>query len=271
MTSSDPVDIDIDQNQANAARMYDYYLGGDSNFAVDRQTAREALRLWPNLLDNIYANRSFLRRAVRFLADAGITQFLDIGSGIPTVGNVHEIALAADPAAHVVYVDIDPVAVSHSRSLLRGLDHVTAIRGDLRRPDEIVNDAEVRRLIDFDRPVAVLLFAVFHFIPDADDPAGIVARLRDSMAPGSYVALSHATFEGNEELAVEHEDLYARTASPMTMRSHDQVATLLDGFDLVEPGLVRMPAWRPDPEEQPVTDPDHIAGFAAVGRPRFAG
>jgi hypothetical protein len=257
---------DIDLERPNAARVYDYYLGGSHNFAVDRQMAAQAIADWPNLPTIIGANRAFLRRVVRFLVDAGIRQFLDLGSGIPTVGNVHEVAQRASPDTRVVYVDIDPVAVAHSRLILAGDRRTTAIRADLRRPAQLLTDTEVCRLLDLSQPVAVLMVAVLHFVPDTDDPAGIIASYRDAIAPGSYLALSHATHDGQPEQAAPHQALYARTATPMTMRSYGEITKLLDGFDLIEPGVVRLPLWRPDPGSEVPDRPDRFAGYAAVGR-----
>ena len=257
---------DIDLDRPNAARVYDFYLGGSHNFAVDRRMAEQAIADWPDLPTIIGSNRSFLRRAVRFLTEAGIRQFLDLGSGIPTVGNVHEVAQRSCPDARVAYVDIDPVAVAHSRLILAGNPQAAAVRADLRQPAQLLADAEVSRVLDFSQPVAVLMVAVLHFVPDADDPAGIIAQYRDAIAPGSYLVLSHATQDGQPEQAAPHQALYNRTATPMTMRSLDEVTKLLDGFDVVDPGVVRLPLWRPDPGSEIPDRPDRFAGYAAVGR-----
>src|SRR6266487_1666874 len=186
-----PTDVDVDV--PSAARVYDYFLGGAHNFAVDRALAEEIARMTPDVGDTMRAGREFLRRAVRFLVRAGISQFIDIGSGIPTVGNVHEIAQRLLPSAHIVYVDIDPVAVAHSRALLTGNDRVAVLHADIRDPQKILSDPALRGLIDLSRPVAILLAGIMHFIHDEDDPPGIVARLRDAVAPGSYLAISHVT------------------------------------------------------------------------------
>ncbi|MGC9665975.1 SAM-dependent methyltransferase [Planosporangium sp. 12N6] len=257
----------LDLDRPSAARVYDYYLGGAHNFAVDRAMAEQAIALWPELPATIRANRAFLRRAVRFLVDQGVRQFLDLGSGIPTVGNVHEIAQAAAPDARVVYVDIDPVAVTDSQLMLAGNERATAIHADLRRPAQVLADPQLRALLDLDQPVAVLMVAVLHFVPDSDDPAGIVAAYRDTVAPGSYLALSHATPDGQEERAETHQALYARTATPMTMRSRDEVAALLGGWEVLPPGVVRLPAWRPEPgDDVSRAGAATFAGRAAVAR-----
>lgn len=256
----------IDLDRPSAARVYDYYLGGSHNFAVDRAMAQEAIGLWPELPQIMQANRAFLRRAVRFLAGEGIGQFLDIGSGIPTVGNVHEVAHGMRPDARVAYVDVDPVAVAHSRAILGADARTTVVHADLRQPERILADPGLRGLLDLNQPVALLLVAVLHFIPDADDPAGIITRLGEALAPGSYLVLSHATHEGQPERTAIHQQLYARTRTPMTMRSAAQVSALFDGFALIDPGLVYLPLWRPDPAEDPEERPERFTGLAGVGR-----
>jgi SAM-dependent methyltransferase len=262
-----PADVDLDR--PSAARVYDYYLGGFHNFAVDRAMAQEAIRMWPELPQIMQANRAFLRRAVRFAVRQGITQFLDIGSGIPTVGNSHEIAQQLDPQARVVYVDVDPVAVAHSRAILGGETGTIVVQADMRDPQRILDDPAVRDTIDFDRPVAVLLVAVLHFVPDEDDPQALVGRLRDVLAPGSLLVVSHASQEGLPDLADSHQRLYARTPTPMTMRSHAQIAEFFAGFDVVEPGIVPMQAWRPDPDNPAPAPSPRMAGFAGVGMKRW--
>ena len=204
-----------------AARVYDFYLGGFHNFAADREMGRQAIQMWPELPEIMRSNRGFLRRAVEFLVDAGVRQFLDLGSGIPTVGNVHEIAQRLAPDTRVVYVDNDPVAVEHSPAILAGDDRTAVVQRDLRDPEAVLADPAVPALLDLSRPVAVLMVAVLHFVPDEDDPAGLVARFRDAVAAGSYLALSHATAGERADRAAEHRGLYQRTATPMTMRTRD--------------------------------------------------
>jgi SAM-dependent methyltransferase len=246
--------------------VYDYYLGGSHNFEVDRRMAREAISMWPELPAIMQSNRAFLRRAVRYLAGEGITQFLDIGSGIPTVGNVHEVAYECDSMARVVYVDSDPVAVAHSRAILAGDERTTVVRADLREPDTILDDPTVQAAIDLEQPVAVLMIAVLHFVPDQDDPLGAVAQVRNRLAAGSHLVLSHASAEGRPEVAGSHRELYSRTPTPMTMRSRAEIARLFEGFELVEPGLVWLPLWRPDSPYSDVDQPERTTGFAGVGR-----
>jgi SAM-dependent methyltransferase len=258
----------IDLSVPSVSRIYDYYLGGSHNFEVDREAARRAMEFLPGLPKIMQANRAFMRRAVRHAVDEGITQFLDIGSGIPTFGNVHEVAQQADPEARVVYVDHDPVAVAHSKAVLDGNDRAAIAAADLRKPQDVLRSPEVSRLIDLDRPVALLLVAVLHFLEDSDRPYEAVAELRDALAPGSLIILTHASFEGlpvPQEQAGGTVGVYRDIRNPLVMRSHDEVARFFDGCEMVDPGLVAMPHWRPDtPPEQ--EDPYAFSGFAGVGR-----
>ncbi|MEV0678009.1 SAM-dependent methyltransferase [Actinosynnema sp. NPDC050436] len=256
---------DIDLTRPSAARVYDYYLGGAHNFAVDREMARQAIGMWPELPLIMQANRAFLRRAVEHCSARGVRQFLDLGSGIPTAGNVHEVARAVDPGARVAYVDNDPIAVTYSKSILGDDPQTIAVQEDLRHPDAVL--AAARDLLDLSQPVAVMMVAVLHFVTDEDGPADVVAAYRDAMAPGSHLVVSHATRDGQDDQADSHQDLYRqRTATPMTMRSHDQVRALLAGFDVVEPGVVHLPLWRPTSPEDVDEHPERFAGLAAVGR-----
>lgn len=257
----------IDLTRPSAARVYDYYLGGSHNFAVDRAMADEAMRLWPELPQIMQANRSFLRRAVRYLTSQGITQFIDIGSGIPTAGNVHEVAQRANPDARVVYVDNDPVAVTHSRAILADSAGAAIVQADLRSPEQIFDDDALQGLVDLTRPVALLLVAVLHFVPDEDDPYGLVARLIAQLPQGSYLAISHASSDGHPELAASHQRLYERTPTPMTMRTGEQIERFFSGTRLVSPGLVPIPRWRPDEEPHQPDDGTgaRMVGYAGVG------
>lgn len=259
---------EIDVDRPSAARIYDAHLGGFHNFQVDREAAAKIVAFMPELPDILRCNRSFLRRAVRHLVGQGITQFLDLGSGIPTVGNVHEIAWKADPGCRIVYVDADPIAVSHSRNILAGIDHATAIQGDLRAPQEILADPETRRLLDFSQPIAVLMFAVLHFVPDSDDPAGIIRTYLDAMVPGSYLALSHASLEGPEpDKAEDATEQFRRSVTEFSMRTRAEITGLFDGLELLEPGVVYLPEWRPDPGDD-VSDANRTSTFAGVARKR---
>ncbi len=262
-----PEDIPLDR--PSAARMYDYYLGGHHNFESDRRMAEQAMAMWPDLPLIMRANRAFLRRAVNYLIEQGITQFLDIGSGIPTVGNVHEVAQRAHREARVVYVDIDPIAVAHSEAILRGAENVGVIRADVREPQSILDNPVVTGLLDFDRPVAVFMVALLHFVPDDETAANAIRTIAAALAPGSYLVMSHASYEGTPEKSREHEELYRRTPTPMKMRSKREVEQFFAGFDLVEPGLVFLPLWRPEgPDDLFLDEPERCTGFAGVGRKR---
>jgi hypothetical protein len=254
----------VDLDNPSGARVYDYYLGGSHNFAVDREMARQAIELWPDLPQIMQANRAFLRRAVRYVVSQGITQLLDIGSGIPTEGNVHQVAQAAAPGARVVYVDIDPVAVAHSRAILAGNANADIVQADLADVDSIMRDPRAMRLLDSDKPIGVLMVAMLHFVPDAAEPAKILERYREMMAPGSYLVISHATHEGRPDQAGSHTALYQRTPTPMNMRSRAEVQSFFSGFDLVDPGVVFLPQWRPD--SAVVDRPERFTGYAGVGR-----
>ncbi len=242
----------IDIERPSVARMYDYYLGGSHNFAADRAAAQAMVAAVPEAPLMAQANRAFLRRAVQFLAESGVRQFLDIGSGIPTVGNVHEIAQRVDPDCRVVYVDVDPVAVAHSREILAGNDRAVVIREDLRQPAAILDHPEVNRLLDFTQPVAVMIVAVLHFIPDADRPEEILRTLRAALAPGSSLVMSQASDDGRTETGerAEAEQVYRRTDSQLFIRSRAELTALFDGFELVDPGVVWVPEWRPESPEQ---------------------
>ncbi|MFE5491678.1 SAM-dependent methyltransferase [Streptomyces virginiae] len=264
----------IDISVPSVSRIYDYYLGGSHNFEVDRQAARRAMEFMPGLPKIMQANRAFMRRAVRHAVAEGVTQFLDIGSGIPTFGNVHEIARAASPGARVVYVDHDPVAVAHSHAVLLDDEQTGVVAADLRKPKEILAAPEVDRLLDFDKPVALLLVAVLHFLEDADRPYEAVAELRDALAPGSLLILTHASYEGiplTEEAAGGAVGVYRDIRNPLVMRTGEQIAHFFEGFDMVEPGLVSMPDWRPDRSEdgedgETPEDPYAFSGYGGVGR-----
>jgi hypothetical protein len=235
----------------SSARVYDVHLGGSHNFQVDRDLAEKAAELMPSLPAVLRANRSFLRRVVSNLAAGGVRQFLDLGSGIPTVGNVHEIAQQANPDCRVVYVDCDLVAVAHSQSILRGNDRAVAVHADFGNADEVLDHPEVRSMLDFEKPIAVLFFAVLHFVPDADDPIGIVARYIDRLAAGSYVAISHACSDDIPDSTRDAAALYSQRIGGFYMRPKAQITAMFGDLDLLEPGLVDLTEWRPDSQELP--------------------
>jgi hypothetical protein len=257
----------VETDRPSAARLYDYLLGGNHNYAADRELARKLLQAEPNARYVVKENRAFLGRAVQYLVDAGIRQFLDLGSGIPTQDNVHEIAHRGDPEARIVYVDNDPGVVAHSRYLLQGDPLASVINADLRDPSGVLAHPETRRLLDFDQPVGVLMITVLHFVPDEQDPYAIVSRFNEALVPGSYLAISHATYDTSPEAASKVVDLYTRSATNTAhTRSKEEIARFFDGFDIVEPGLVYLPLWRHDgvvPEQ-----PERAWLYAGVGRKR---
>jgi hypothetical protein len=247
--------------------MYDAYLGKD-NYPVDREAVRLVLRDFPEVRAIARANRAFLGRAVRFLAaEAGIRQFIDIGTGIPSAGNVHEVAGQAAPDTRVVYVDNDPIVHVHASALLTGTGSTGVVLADLRDPEVVLAHPKLRGLIDFTQPVALLLVAVLHFVTDAEGPAAIVATLRDALPGGSYLALSHGTQDfhppGDADRAAA---AYQDATAPLVLRNRQQVRAFFDGFDLVEPGLVQAPLWRPDGTPPRPKDLAKIGIYAGVGR-----
>ncbi len=258
----------LPQDKPSVARMYDYFLGGAHNFEVDRNAAEQALKIYPDGARVMQANRAFLRRAVTFLVAQGLSQFLDIGSGIPTVGNVHEVAQRANPATHVVYVDIDPVAVAHGKTILTDTHNATVVQADARLPGYILTHPEVLRLLDFRAPIVVLLVALLHFIIDDEDAYDLVHHLRDALAPGSYIVITHVTDENVPRDVVEQsEKLYARSTTPATFRTRARIAKFFDGFDLVDPGLVYVPLWHPEePNDLFLDQPERSVILAGVGR-----
>ncbi|MFJ4924980.1 SAM-dependent methyltransferase [Streptomyces sp. NPDC088736] len=261
----------VDPDKASVARMYDAMLGGQHNFAIDREALAAFTAIDPQVRTLARANRAFLGRAVRFLIDAGVRQFIDLGSGIPTQGNVHEVAQAACPGARVVYVDSDPVAVAHSAALLADNPDADIVDADIRRPAEVLSSPQVHKLIDFDQPVGVLMITILHFIAPEENPAGIVAAFRDALPDDSWLALTHATNEDRPDTAAAVGKLYrSRATSPVTARSYGEIHGLFEGFDLVEPGLVYVPLWRPDPDDLVPENPSEYWVYSGVGRKRPA-
>ncbi|MGA4838343.1 SAM-dependent methyltransferase [Streptomyces sp. G45] len=260
----------IDITVPSVARIHDRYLGGSHNFEADRQAARRAMEFLPGLPKIAQANRAFMRRAVRFAVAEGITQFMDIGCGIPSFGTVHETARSAHPGARVVCVDHDPVAVAHTAAVLHRDDRAVAIFADLRKPRDIVASSETKALLDLKRPVALFLMAILHFIEDAYDPYAAIGVLRDASAPGSVIALTHVSYEGipvPREQAEGAVGVYKDIRNPLIIRSRAEIARFFEGYDMVEPGLVPMPQWRAD-TELAEEDPWSSSGLAGVGRKR---
>ncbi|HEY5986036.1 MAG TPA: SAM-dependent methyltransferase [Streptosporangiaceae bacterium] len=259
---------EIDTSRPHPARMYDYYLGGKSNYLVDRQAAAKVLRVVPELQDIVRENRAFLQRAVRYLVgEAGIRQIIDIGTGIPTVGNVHEVARQITPNVRVVYVDNDPIVHVHANALLTGDGNTSIVLGDLRDPEAILAHPKVREMIDFGEPAALLLVAILHFIPDEARPGRILAAFREALAPGSYLALSHGTGDFHDTSVVRRASaVYKGATAPLVLRSHEQVSEYFGGWDLIEPGLVQAPLWRPDSKPPRPRELAKMGIYAGVGR-----
>ena len=249
--SAEPAEIDT--SVAHAARVYDYLLGGRANFKVDRDVAARLYATWPGGIDavrtDVREHRAALGRVVRYcVREAGITQFLDIGTGIPKQNNVHEVAQREAPDARIVYVDKDPVVLAHAHQLLRGTPEgsIRYVYGDLHNPKPILREAA--KTLDFSRPTTVMLFGILHFFSDADDPRGLIGQLTAPLTAGSYLALTHLASDlHSDEMSDTFNRLNSRMAEPVTLRNHDEVAVLLSGLDLVEPGVVQTAQWRPDP------------------------
>ena len=259
----------LDTSTPNVARMYHHYLGGRETFQTDRDAAEHVLAALPITRVSAAAVREFIGRAVRFLAgEAGIDQFLDLGMGLPAKHVVHEVAQQVNPAARVAYVDNDPVVVSHGNALLAKPGVAVVVKADMRRPAELLAMPEIRAHLDFRRPIAVLLVSVLHFIADADDPHAIVATIRDGLVPGSYLALSHASADFAPDGGVVRRILaaYEKSNAPLWSRDKNAVLRFFDGFDLVEPGLVPYPQWRPAPGTDVTASAD--VGWGGVGRLR---
>ncbi len=257
---------DVDLEKPSAARCYDYYLGGAHNFAVDRELANKVLQVVPNAREVAYNNRAFLRRVVRYCINQGIRQFLDIGSGIPTVGNVHEIAQKADPESRVVYVDNEPVAVAHSKTILDGNERATIVQADLLDVEDVLDAPETRRLLDFSEPVGLMMVALVHFVPDSARPREVIQRFHERLTPGSLLGFSHVTGDHYPEGVRGLVKLYENSSNPVTLRSKDEVTGLLSDFELVEPGVVYVPEWHPEADEDVWEEPERSIVYGAVGR-----
>ncbi|NUR29319.1 MAG: hypothetical protein HOV83_26330 [Catenulispora sp.] len=246
----DDLPANIDTDVFSVARLYDFLLGGKNNFAPDRDFGRRLLAIEPNGRMILQQNRLWLARAMRVMLDAGVRQFLDLGSGIPTQNYVHELAHAVDPAAKVVYIDNDPPAVSHSNYILRGSANAGAVQADMVDAERVLGDPVVKSLIDFDRPVGLTALAAWHFVDDGDDPKGVLAAYRRMLAPGSYLALTHATIDGaTGDTVRDVQSAYQSVMKNPTPRTREEIAEFFDGFEILEPGIVNLPAWRPDRPE----------------------
>jgi hypothetical protein len=262
----------VDARAPNVARVYDAFLGGKDNFAADRQVVESALRVTPNAPAGARANRAFLRRAVRYLAgEAGISQILDIGSGLPAPGNVHEVAHAVNPAVRTVYVDNDPVVYTHGQALMADARTTEVVTADVRRPEEILNHPVVRQFIDFRQPVALLLLAVLHHLSDDENPSRVVAALRDALPRGSYLAISSFRMPGTElaeqrAKTIEMERLFHERLGSGHWRSEETIRGWFGDWELLPPGLVPLPDWRPDEPGQVARDMMYYGLVGGVAR-----
>jgi SAM-dependent methyltransferase len=264
--SSSWIPDEIPLDKPSAARIYDYLLGGYHNFECDRIAVEKILELRPHVQLAALANRAFLRRAIHFLLEQGIDQFLDIGSGIPTAGNVHELVQSRNPTAHVVYVDIDPVAVAHSRAILVENPTSTAIRADLRQPDTILNHPEVRELLNFDRPLGLMLVAVLHYLVDDQQAYHAVRVLSRALVPSSYMVIAHTAAETLPPIKGTEQEIL-RPVTTTKSRTHEEIHRFFEDFDLVEPGLVYSPLWRPEgPEDVLLEEPEKSVAYVGIGR-----
>jgi hypothetical protein len=262
----EPTPTELDVNTPNVARIYDYFLGGKDNFAADREAAERVLSILPEARSGAVINRAFLGRAVRFLAHAGIRQFIDVGAGLPTQANVHEVAHQVDPAARVMYVDHDPVVRVHAQVLLDHVDTATIVEADLRDPEKLLDHPELLSFIDFSEPVAVLMVGILHFIADFEDPYGIVGHFRERMVPGGYLAVSHATTEPHRRAGNKVAAVYSEATAPLILRGRVEVRRFFDGFELMEPGVVYAPEWLPDSMFNEVPDPARSHLLVGVAR-----
>ncbi len=268
MTTQRPALDGIDITRPNVARIYDFLLGGKDNFAADREAARQLTQAIPGIATIAHDNRAFLGRVVRYLVtEGGVRQFLDLGGGLPTQANVHEMAQQAAPDARVVYVDNDPVVWSHGQALLAYGDQVAMVHADLRDPAAVLRHPEVLALLDLAQPVAVMCASVLHFVSDEEDPHRIIAGYRDRIAPGSYLAISHGTTGTAEEdphdTVGSATRVYRQTPTALHVRSLAEIQRFFDGFDLVDPGVVWMTEWRPDPAVPPSVYPRSLRGGVA--------
>jgi hypothetical protein len=262
----------IDTSKPSVARVYDYFLGGKDNFAIDRQVAEMVMTVAPDAPEAARANREFLRRVVRYLVtEAGIRQFVDIGSGLPTEGNVHEIAQASAPGVRVVYVDNDPIVLAHGRALLAEDESTTVIQADLRTPEQILANPKLGEFIDFTQPVGLLLFAILHHLGDEEDPGGIAARLIQALPAGSHVAISHFHNPGPErpevaEQAASAEKIFNESLGTGRWRTGAEILAYFGDLELIEPGLVPLPEWRPGPEDHAEPGITYYTFVGAVAR-----
>lgn len=259
-----PPNLPLDK--PSAARMYDYFLGGYHNFAVDRKAADAAIAIYPEFPLVMQANRAFLRRAVKYLASRGVRRYLDIGSGIPTVDNTHQVVHRADPGAQIVYVDSDPIAVAHSSALLRDEPNTTIIEADAVAYNNLLANPGVQELLEAGEPVGLLLVFLLHFVLDNQLAYDIVGTLTEALPSGSYVVISHGTHENvPDDVRVQLTRLYAGTTNPVRTRTKEEFAGFFRGLEMVDPGIVLVPCWRPEaPDDLLLDRPERACGYAAV-------
>jgi S-adenosyl methyltransferase len=256
------VPTSVDLEKPSAARAYDYLLGGNHNFQVDRDFVEMLLVRQPKIKRFAIMNRAFMRRAVLFMVERGIRQFLDLGSGIPTVGNVHEIAQQTDPAARVVYVDNEHVAVAHSQLILENNDNAAMVQSDITRPRLVLAHPDAQRLLDFDQPIGLLAITIGHYMLPEQDPVSVFAGYRDAVPPGSYLALTHLTGDFDEAMGNELTEQMKETQNNVVARTRAEVLEFFGDFELVEPGLVTTSQWQPESEPNSPQDDGLWAGVA---------
>ncbi|QNP69021.1 SAM-dependent methyltransferase [Streptomyces roseirectus] len=267
MTAPDPITRPpkIDTSRPHPARMYDYFLGGKDNYPVDQEAAERFIAAAPEVKVAVRANRDFMRRAVRHVVgEGGIRQILDIGTGLPTEPNVHQIAREIAPETRVAYVDNDPIVGTHSMALLDDDEGISVVLADLREPRAILDHPDVRKVIDLNEPVALLLVAVLHFVKDEEDPAALMTTLLDALPAGSYLVLTHATVDFHEDRRADAVAVYKNASATMNPRPHAEVLTFFGDLTLLEPGLVTVPSWRPDAAPDPTLPP--IGFYGGVAR-----
>jgi SAM-dependent methyltransferase len=257
---------EVDMDEPSVSRVYDAYLGGAANNRADREFAQRIGEILPNVHELAIANRRFLARGVQYALRHGVDQVIDIGAGVPSVWHTHHIAHALNPACRVIYVDHEAVAYEALRAASSGDDRLAVVRADLRDIEAVLYDPVTSRLIDYSRPVVLVMGLLLHFVPDTDDPAGLLTRYRQAVAPGSYVVISHDTADGREADMAQLAALYAEMGRPVVLRNRGDLAALLDGFELVEPGIVHMPRWHPADEDPLIDPPETSCVYAAVAK-----
>ncbi|GAB2669557.1 SAM-dependent methyltransferase [Saccharopolyspora gloriosae] len=262
-------EVDLRTDRAHGARIYDYILGGKDNYAVDRAAAEATLQIWPALGVHMRANRTFMHRAARFLAqECGVRQFLDIGTGIPTPPNLHEIVQEVAPETRVVYTDNDPIVLAHARALMTSAERgrTAYIQSDMREPEALLAAPELHETLDQDRPIGLMLIAIVHFIEDDDEALAVVRRIIDAMPSGSYVAATVATDDFAPEMLAKVTDTYHEHGESMRFRDKAAAERFFDGLELVDPGLVQMHKWRPDDDEHLSVPDADIAMYGGIAR-----